>query len=176
MSEVEAIVSTNAALLPESTEALDSLNTSVSNAVDLAVQLAQRISAHVSSLHSSKALLRLSDIEGFLDEVTAESAHANEAPPWDLIGMFVQRLGAEIAAILPKIKAAAKSGQTVSSQSSGVVGKVADITADVPPPWLARVAEIKAAASYNADTERKVIALSEELKDMLREVKIRVSS
>ena len=45
----------------------------------------------------------------------------------------------------------------------------------VPPPWLARVTEIKAAASYNADTERKVVALSEELKDMLREIKIRVS-
>lgn len=53
---------------------------------------------------------------------------------------------------------------------------VADQPVDVSPPWLARVAEIKAAASYNADTERKVVALSEELKDMLREVKIRVSS
>ena len=34
---------------------------------------------------------------------------------------------------------------------------------------------IKDAASYNADTERKVVRLSEELKDMLREIKIRVS-
>lgn len=47
---------------------------------------------------------------------------------------------------------------------------------DVAPPWIGRVEEIKAAASYNADTERKVVALSEELKDMLREVKIRVSA
>lgn len=120
VSEVETIVTTNSALSSDSTSALISLNTSVSNAVDLAVQLAQRISAHVSSLHTSKASLRLSDIEGFLDEVTAESAHANEAPPWELIRMFVQRLGSEIAGILPKIKGAAKSGQIVSSQSATV--------------------------------------------------------
>jgi dynactin 1 len=46
---------------------------------------------------------------------------------------------------------------------------------DVPPPWLARVAHIKAAAQFNVDTERKVVRLSEELKDMLREIKLRVS-
>lgn len=45
----------------------------------------------------------------------------------------------------------------------------------VDPPWLARVALIKEAASFNADTERKVVKLSEDLKDMLREIKIRVS-
>lgn len=47
---------------------------------------------------------------------------------------------------------------------------------DVPPPWLARVAHIKAAAQFNVDTERKVVRLSEELKDMLREIKLRVSA
>ena len=38
------------------------------------------------------------------------------------------------------------------------------------------MASIKQAASFNADTERKVVALSEELKDMLREIKIRDQS
>ena len=46
---------------------------------------------------------------------------------------------------------------------------------DIPPPWLARVASIKEAASHNVDTERKVVRMSEELKDLLREVKIRVN-
>jgi dynactin 1 len=46
---------------------------------------------------------------------------------------------------------------------------------DIPPPWLARVASIKEATSHNIDTERKVVRMSEELKDLLREVKIRVS-
>ena len=46
---------------------------------------------------------------------------------------------------------------------------------DIPPPWLARVASIKEAASHNVDTERKVARMSEELKDLLREVKIRVN-
>ena len=159
VGEVELVVKANNALLPDMTMALDTLTTSVSNAVDLAVKLAQRISAHVSSLHSSKDALRLADIEGFLDEVTAESAHANEAPPWELIAMFVQRLHTEIGAILPKVKTATKAGQVVPT--------------DTKPPWMGRVDEIKATASYNADTERKVVSLSEDLKDMLREIKIR---
>lgn len=75
----------------------------------------------MSTLHASKAPLRLSDIEAFLDEVTAESAHANEAPPWELIGLFVQRLQAEIGAILPKVKGATKAGQIVSSEQSATV-------------------------------------------------------
>ena len=162
VNEVEAIVRANAALLPDLTAALAALTTSVSNAVDLAVQLAQRVSAHISSLHVSKEPLRLADIERFLDEVTAESAHANEAPPWELIGMFVQRLHAEIGAILPRVKGATKAGHIVSTE--------------VSPPWIGRVGEIKAAASYNADTERKVVTLSEDLKDMLREVKLRDQS
>lgn len=44
------------------------------------------------------------------------------------------------------------------------------------PPWIHRVAAIKEAASHNVDTERKVVRMSEELKDLLREVKIRVSN
>lgn len=56
-----------------------------------------------------------------------------------------------------------------------IIPALTSFTVDVPPPWLARVAMIKAAASYNADIERKVIKLTEEVKDMLREIKIRVS-
>lgn len=44
------------------------------------------------------------------------------------------------------------------------------------PPWLGRVASIKEAASHNADVEKQVVKLTEEVKDMLREIKIRVNS
>ena len=98
------------------TIALSSLSTSVSNAVDLAVQLAQRIGGHVATLRSSKEPLRLTVIERFLDEVTVESANANDAPPWELIASFVQRLAAEVATVLPKVKGATKGGQVVQSE------------------------------------------------------------
>ncbi len=45
----------------------------------------------------------------------------------------------------------------------------------VSPPWLARVSTIKEAAAYTAETERNVIRLSDELKEVLREIKLRVS-
>ncbi|WWC88610.1 uncharacterized protein L201_003523 [Kwoniella dendrophila CBS 6074] len=159
VSQVEETVLASSAFLPELTVALGHLANSVSNAVDLAVQLAQRIGAHVSSIRASKQPLRLSDIERFLVEITAESSASSDAHPWELIAMFVTRLGNELGGILPKVKEAVKNGQLVSM--------------NVPPPWLSRVAAIKEAASFNADTERKVVMLSEELKDMVREVKIR---
>lgn len=139
VSEVEAIVQAGSALLPDTNAALSALTVSVSNAVDLAVQLAQRISAHVSTLHATKAPLRLSDIETFLDEVTAQSAHADEAPPWELIGMFVQRLHAEIGAILPKVKNAAKAGQVVSSEKH-VISRRAQLTSQWKSPLRGLVA------------------------------------
>ncbi|WRT67723.1 uncharacterized protein IL334_004695 [Kwoniella shivajii] len=159
VASVEEIVASSHALQPEITLLLGNLANSVSNAVDLAVQLAQRIGAHVSSLRASKLPLRLADIESFLVEITAESSAASDAHPWDLIAMFVTRLGNELGNLLPKVREAIKSNHLVSM--------------DVPPPWLARVALIKEAASFNADSERKVLKLSEDLKDMLREIKIR---
>lgn len=110
------MTASGSALVPEFTDALANLSISVSNAVDLAIALAQRIGGHIASLRSSKQPLRLADIEVFLDEVTAESANANEAPPWDLIGAFVQRLGLEVGGILPKAKNASKSNQVVSRE------------------------------------------------------------
>nr|XP_018262298.1 dynactin 1 [Kwoniella dejecticola CBS 10117]OBR84456.1 dynactin 1 [Kwoniella dejecticola CBS 10117] len=159
VAQLEEIASSSSALLPELTIALGDLVHSVSNAVDLAVQLAQRIGAHAATLRASKQPLRLSDIERFLVEITAESSATSDAHPWELIAMFVTRLGNEMGSVLPKVKEAVKGGHLISM--------------DISPPWLARVATIKEAASFNADTERKVVMLSEELKDMLREVKIR---
>ncbi|WWD18419.1 hypothetical protein CI109_102869 [Kwoniella shandongensis] len=162
VTQVEEIAADSAALSPEHTLALSDLAHSVSNAVDLAVQLAQRIGAHVAMIRSTKQPLRLADIETFLAEVTVESSAASDAPPWELIGMFITRIGNELGVVLPKVKAAVKAGQVVSL--------------DFPAPWLARVAAIKEAASFNADTERKVVKLTEEVKDMLREIKIRDQS
>jgi hypothetical protein len=76
-------------------------------------QLAQRIGAHAASIRSSKDVVRLSDIERFLVDVTAQSAAPAGMPPWDQIGMFMTRLGQELGQALPKIRQAVKDGQVV---------------------------------------------------------------
>ncbi|OXG26855.1 dynactin 1 [Cryptococcus neoformans] len=158
--QIKEIVQTSSAFQPEVELMLRDLTTSVSNAVDLAVQLAQRIGQHVSTLRSTKEPLRLSDIESFLHDVTAQSASAgSKVHPWELIAMFVSKLGEDLSGTLPKIKEAAKDGRIVSLEST--------------PPWLGRVASIKEAASHNAEVEKQVVKLTEEVKDMLREIKIR---
>jgi dynactin 1 len=157
---VEDAVAGQFALLPEFTAALQDLLTSVSNAVDIAVQVAQRIGMHIASVRQSKEPLRLSDIDKFLAEVTVQVDA--EMTPWEVISSFMERLATDLTDTLPKFRGAAKGEQVVSIA--------------VQPPWLSRVAAIKEAAQYNAEAERKVARLSEELKEMLREVKIRDQS
>lgn len=130
VAQMEEVWQISSALLPEVTVALVDLSTSVSSAVDLAVQvslpflfldqadkqLAQRIGAHAASIRSSKDPLRLSHIEEFLVDITAQSAAPAGMPPWDQIGMFITRLGQELGMALPKIKQAIKDGQVVHSK------------------------------------------------------------
>jgi dynactin 1 len=108
-------------------------------------------------------------------DITAQSAAPAGMPPWEQIGMFITRLGSELGMALPKVRQAVKEGQVVSCKLVFSGGNTSLFVVDIPPPWLARVASIKEAASHNIDTERKVVRMSEELKDLLREVKIRVS-
>lgn len=83
-------------------------------------QLAQRIGQHVSTLRSTREPLRLSYIDSFLRDVTAQSASAgSNAHPWDLIAMFVLRLREDLSGTLSKIKEAAKDGRTVSCEFAG---------------------------------------------------------
>ncbi|KIR68423.1 dynactin 1 [Cryptococcus bacillisporus CA1873] len=146
--QIKETVQTSSAFQPEVDLMLHELTTSVSNAVDLAVQLAQRIGQHVSTLRSTKESLRLSDIDSFLHDVTAQSASAgSNVHPWDLIAMFVSRLREDLSGTLSKIKEAAKDGRTVLESTR---------------PWLERVASIKEAASYNVDAEKQVVKLAEE--------------
>lgn len=128
VAQMEEVWQISSALLPEVTVALADLSTSVSSAVDLAVQvsllllivvdqadnqLAQRIGAHAASIRSSKDPLLISDVEKFLVDITSQSAAPAGMPPWDQIGMFITRLGQELGMALPKIKQAFQDGQVV---------------------------------------------------------------
>ena len=92
--------------------------TSADNSNSADEQLAQRIGAHAASIRSSENPLRLTDIEGFLVEITSQSAAPAGMPPWDQIGMFITRLGQELGMALPKIKQAVKDGQVVHCKLS----------------------------------------------------------
>jgi dynactin 1 len=117
------------------------------------------IGAHAGTIRSSKAPLRLTDIKRFLSEVTSQSAAPQNIPPWEVIAAFISRLGAQLADTLPRIRSANKSG---------LVAHIA-----IPAPWLGRVAAIKQASQFNAETERTLLRLQEESKDLLREIRIR---
>lgn len=98
---VEDLVRLSSALRPTLLPALRSLVDNVSNAVDFAIQLAQRIGGYSADIRASKEPLRLDTILGFLQEITADARQGTDLAPWDVVAGFVARLGQEAAVILP---------------------------------------------------------------------------
>jgi dynactin 1 len=115
---LEEAVRAQVALLPEYTVSLSELVMSISNAVDIAVQLAQRIVTHIASLRASKEQLRLLTSKPSSQRLLLQSGR--RAAPWDIIGHFITRLVMDLDNALPKFRNATKSGRllTVSGQVS----------------------------------------------------------
>jgi dynactin 1 len=126
------------------------------------VKLAQRIGAHAADLRASKEVLRLSDIETFLDEVVAQSSAPADMHPWDIIASFITRLGTQISTCLSSIRTASSSSSCISVPST--------------TPWSARVSSLRATTQQNSDTERKLLLFTEDNKTLQREVKLRDQS
>jgi hypothetical protein len=42
-------------------------------------------------------------------------------------------------------------------------------------PWIARVKELQSTAAVNVEAERKVVKLTEEMRDLMREMRVKVS-
>ncbi len=115
VAHLEEMVQVSRALLPDSEGALLALADSISDAVDMAVQLAQRIGAHVASIRTTKETLRLADIEQFVLEVTSNLSATTDTRPWDGIAAMISDLNVEFGSALPNIKQASSAGQFVSS-------------------------------------------------------------
>lgn len=52
----------------------------------------------------------------FLREVTSAINPQGDIKPWDIIGMFVTRLGTDLNSLLPRMQAAVEQGNLVHSQ------------------------------------------------------------
>jgi hypothetical protein len=52
----------------------------------------------------------------FLQEVTESVNPQGDIQPWDIIGMFVTRLGTDLNNLLPQVQTAIEDGQTLHSQ------------------------------------------------------------
>lgn len=64
----------------------------------------------MENLRESKAPMRLDDILALLKSITSGVPGGSDVDPWDIIGMYVTRLGNDIHQLLPAIKTAVDSG------------------------------------------------------------------
>ena len=51
----------------------------------------------------------------FLQEVTSAINPEGDIKPWDIIGMFVTRLGTDLNSLLPRIQTAVEEGNLIQS-------------------------------------------------------------
>lgn len=87
----------------------------------LVLQLAHKVHSYVNDIRSNKSPLQLDTILGFLRDITADATAgdggvSSSIEPWDLIGMYVTRLGNDINDLLPKIKMAIEEGKVVKGE------------------------------------------------------------
>lgn len=78
-------------------------------------QLAQKIGGHLNDLRGTQQPLQLSTILQYLQEVTASFNPQGDVEPWDIIGMFVTRLGTDLNNLLPAVQAAIKDEKLINS-------------------------------------------------------------
>lgn len=103
-------------LKPDLHAPLRVLVSSVSQATDVAIRLAQKTGEYLTDIKQNQTPLDVQKILGFLADVTADVG-AQDVHPWDIIGMFVTRLGNDIGAYLPQVKAAIQEDQLLHCES-----------------------------------------------------------
>lgn len=159
MEDVAAMQSEGRALTPPLNAPLKMLVAAVSKATDVAIKLAQKVGEHVAIVRDERRPLVLDDILGFLTEITADVAGAQNIPPWDIIGMFVTRLGSDLGAFLPRVRTA------IQDEQLAVMPSVA--------PWTARSDALRAQSASSIEAERLVASHAEQIQQLRRDLRTR---
>lgn len=158
-AEVRTAQSQSKALPPALNAPLKMLVGAVSKATDVAIKLAQKVGEHVAIVRDERRPLVLGDVVAFLTEITADVAGAQDIPPWDIIGMFVTRLGSDLGAFLPQVRGAVQDGQLVALPSLA--------------PWTARSDALRAQSASSVDAEHLVASHAERIQQLRRDVRAR---
>ncbi|KAF8971830.1 dynactin [Flammula alnicola] len=157
IKRLEDLAQDSAAVKPHLIPQMKALSNYVAELVNFGISLAQQIMPHLRDVRSSKSSFQLTTILGVVKQ-SATSTVAKDlkpgASPWDAIGDVVTHL----------IEESSKLVQPVSEPEN-----VLKITGTAP--WVARIAEIKAALAVNVEAERKIASLSDEIQALARSLR-----
>ncbi|CCF50587.1 hypothetical protein NDA11_000188 [Ustilago hordei] len=127
-----------------------------SQLVTFATQLCKSVSTYVSEVRTSKTTLEINKVIDIVSEATEEGLGKADVNLWSGPLSCTSHLSTTIQTVL-----------------SAIVEQGNVIRIDGPGPWLARSEEIKTQSAQNPELERQVAKLSEDARDLLRQVKAR---
>lgn len=140
----------------EAIMALPPLGRLTSQLVTFATQLSTSISTYVAEVRTSKTVFEISKVIEMVAEATEEGLGKPDINLWSGPLSSTLHLSNTVQTVLTAI---VEQGNVIR-----IVG---------PGPWLARAVEIKTQAAQNPELERQVTKLSEDARDLLRQVKAR---
>ncbi|KAH9486203.1 Dynactin, 150 kDa isoform [Psilocybe cubensis] len=154
IKRLEDLAQDSAAVKPHIIPQMKALSNYVAEMVNFGISLAQQILPHLKDVRALKCPFQLTSILAVVKQ-SATSTVAPEMKPgasaWEAVGDFISLL----------IEESTKLVQPVSEPEN--VLKITGIA-----PWVARVAEIKAALAVNVEAERKVSSLNDEIQGLAR--------
>ncbi|KAJ1033941.1 hypothetical protein NDA16_000149 [Ustilago loliicola] len=127
-----------------------------SQLVTFATQLCKSISSYVGEVRTSKTAFEIFKVIDMVSEATEEGLGKPDVNLWSGPLSSTSHLSITIQTVL---------GAIVEQENV--------IRIDGPGPWLARAEDIKTQAAQNPELERQVAKLSEDARDLLRQVKAR---
>lgn len=127
-----------------------------SQLVTFATQLSKSISTYVAEVRSSKSIFEISRVTEMVSEATEEGLGKSDVNLWS-----------------GPLSSTSHLSSTIQTVLTAIVEQENVIRIDGPGPWLARAEDIKTQATQNPELERQVAKLSEDARDLLRQVKAR---
>ncbi|SNX85167.1 related to Dynactin 1 [Melanopsichium pennsylvanicum] len=135
---------------------LPSLGMLSSQLVTFAAQMSKSISAYVAEVRTSKAVFDISKVTDMVSEATEGGLGKRDVNLWS-----------------SPLSSTSHLATTIHTMLAAIVEQENVIRIDGPGPWLARCEDIKTQAAQNPELERQVAKLSEDARDLLRQVKAR---
>ncbi|KAF9567724.1 dynactin [Agrocybe pediades] len=157
IKRLEELERDSAAVKPHLIPQMKALSNYVAELVNFGISLAQQIMPHLRDVRASKTPFQLTTILGLVKESVVSTVAPDMKPgasPWETLGDVFTHM----------IEESSKLVQPLLEHEN-----VLKITGTAP--WIARVAEIKAALAVNVEAERKVASLNDEMQGLARSLR-----
>ncbi|GAA5939048.1 hypothetical protein JCM3775_002659 [Rhodotorula graminis] len=148
--------STSSALSVEYAQGFETLAFNSSTIAGAVLKLASDIQYYCAEVRSTKEPLQLTTLHGIAKDVAAVELGKQSPRPLDEINALLVQLAQNIATTV-----------TSAMEPEHVV------KLSFEAPWIARVAELQSSAAINVDAERKVAQLQDEMRELVRDVRVK---